>query len=496
MMLLKRTTILIALCFVTPALAQTADLVVVNAKVFTAREGVPPTQAFAVKDGKFIAVGATAAVRARIGPDTKIIDAGGHLVVPGLADGHFHNEGGGRGVDLSATRSLADLLAAIGKAVAAAKPGDLVVSNSDWHEAQLREQRLPLATELDTVSPANPVVLVRGGHDYILNSAALRHWNISKDTAVPEGGAITRGADGALTGELVDNAKRLVSLPPPAAVSVEDVLTTQRKVNAYGITSVRIPGSYKGEFFQALDAILAARRAGELTLRYTIYLPGFGTRDPARIREMIAKVAAQAGRRRRMGAHGRRQAAGRWRLRGRPHVGAVRRRIRQGRHFLRPDGGSAAGLHRGRQDHQRSRLAGRDTCSRRCRDRRGARCLRGRECRASDRRQALDHRARLRVAPRPAAAHEEARPDPLGAGSPLPRGAGAEELSRRGASGADHAGQDLSRCRLFDGGRHQLAGRAVQPVLRDFITSSPATRSPTASMGRRKPSPRARRCCA
>ncbi len=150
-MLLKRTTLLIALCFVTPAFAQTADLAVVNAKVFTAREGAPLTQAFAVKDGKFIAVGATAAVRARIGPDTKIIDAGGRFVVPGLADGHFHNEGGGNGVDLSATRSLADLVAAVGKAVAAAKPGDLVVSNSDWHEAQLKEQRLPLATELDIV---------------------------------------------------------------------------------------------------------------------------------------------------------------------------------------------------------------------------------------------------------------------------------------------------------------------------------------------------------
>jgi predicted amidohydrolase YtcJ len=289
MMLLKGATVLIALFFIAPAFAQTADLVVVNAKVFTARESAPLTQAFAVKDGKFIAVGATAAVRARIGPNTKVIDAGGRFVVPGLADGHFHNEGGGSGVDLSATRSLADLVATVGKAVAAARPGDLVVSNSDWHEAQLKEQRLPLATELDRVSPANPVVLVRGGHDYILNSAALRHWNISQDTPVPEGGAITRGADGTLTGELVDNAKRLVSLPPPGAVTVEDVLTTQRKVNAYGITSVRIPGSYKGEFFQALDAILAARRAGELTLRYTIYLPGFGTRDPAHIRDMIAK---------------------------------------------------------------------------------------------------------------------------------------------------------------------------------------------------------------
>jgi predicted amidohydrolase YtcJ len=67
------------------------------------------------------------------------------------------------------------------------------------------------------------------------------------------------------------------------------VLTTQRTVNAYGITSVRIPGSYKGEFFQALGTILEARKTQLLTLRYTIYLPGFGVRQPERIREIIAK---------------------------------------------------------------------------------------------------------------------------------------------------------------------------------------------------------------
>jgi predicted amidohydrolase YtcJ len=273
----------------TAAVGQPADLVAVNGKVFTARAGAPPTQAFAVKDGRFVAVGSTAAIRARIGPDTKIVDLGGRFVVPGLADGHFHNEGGGPGVDLSATRSMADLLAAVGAAVATAKPGDLIVSNSDWHEAQLREQRLPLATELDRVSTGNPVVLVRGGHDYILNSAALVRWKISKDTPVPDGGAITRDAKGELTGELVDNAKRLVALPPPRTLGTANVLLTQRKLNAYGVTSVRIPGSYKGEFFQALDTILALRRSGELSLRYTIYLPGSGVRDPARIREIIAK---------------------------------------------------------------------------------------------------------------------------------------------------------------------------------------------------------------
>src|ERR1700719_1229069 len=77
----------------TAALAQTADLVVVNGKVFTARARAPPTQAFAGKDGRFVAVGSSAAIRARIGADTKVIDAGGRFGTPGLAHGDFHNGG-------------------------------------------------------------------------------------------------------------------------------------------------------------------------------------------------------------------------------------------------------------------------------------------------------------------------------------------------------------------------------------------------------------------
>jgi predicted amidohydrolase YtcJ len=282
-------SVIALMCTAARVFGQPADTVVTNAKVFTARDGAEIAQAFAIRGERFIAVGGAEEMRAHVGANTRVLDLNGRFVVPGLADGHFHNEGGGPGVDLSATRSIADLLAAVAAAVATAERGAIVVSNSDWHEAQLREKRLPLATELDRVSPANPVVLVRGGHDYILNPAALRHWNIDKNTKAPEGGAITRDASGELTGELVDNAKRLVTLAPPKPVTVEDVLATQRKVNAFGITSVRIPGNYKGEFFQALDAILAARRQGALTLRYNILLPGFGVRDPARMRDIIAK---------------------------------------------------------------------------------------------------------------------------------------------------------------------------------------------------------------
>jgi predicted amidohydrolase YtcJ len=291
-MMRRRTTILSVIaiaCAAHGAWAQPADTVVENARVFTARDGADIAQGFAIRGDRFVAVGSTAEMRAYVGANTRVLDLDGRLVTPGLADGHFHNEGGGPGVDLSAARSIDDLLAAIAAAVAKAEPGAVIVSNSDWHEAQFREKRLPLATEIDRVSPDHPVVLVRGGHDYILNTAALRRWNIDKGTPVPDGGAITRDANGELTGELVDNAKRLVALAPPKPVTVEDVLTTQRKMNAFGITSVRIPGNYKGEFFQALNAILAARREGILSLRYNILLPGFGVRDPARIRDLIEK---------------------------------------------------------------------------------------------------------------------------------------------------------------------------------------------------------------
>ena len=135
-------------------------------------------------------------------------------MIPGLADDHLHDAGGGPGVDLSRTRSIADVLAAVRARVAQSQPGEVIVSNSDWHEAQLSEHRLPYRKDLDAGSPDNPVVLVRGGHEYILNSAALKKWNITTETPQVAGGRITRDASGELNGELIDRAKSLVQLPP------------------------------------------------------------------------------------------------------------------------------------------------------------------------------------------------------------------------------------------------------------------------------------------
>ena len=99
------------------------------------------------------------------------------------------------------------------------------------------------------------MALVRGGHSYILNDAAFRKFNITKDTPVPAGGQISQGADGELTGELFDNAKALVPLPPAKALTMDDIVATQKALNPYGMTAVRIAGSYKGDMMQALQLV-------------------------------------------------------------------------------------------------------------------------------------------------------------------------------------------------------------------------------------------------
>ena len=237
-----------ASCF--PDGGRHADLVVLDANVLTVDADFTVAEALAVRDGRVLAVGSDADIRNLIGPDTEVTEMAGKTVVPGLADNHLHGAGGGDGVDLSRVRTMAELLGAISERAEASGPGELVVTNSDWHEGQLREQRLPLRRDLDGAAPGNPVVVVRGGHEYILNSQALEKWAITTDTPVPDGGRITRYPDGELNGELVDTAKRLVTMPerPPRDLEtrIADQVEQYRTLHSVGLTSVRHPGSSIG----------------------------------------------------------------------------------------------------------------------------------------------------------------------------------------------------------------------------------------------------------
>ena len=255
---------LLAACGTAPG--EQADLVLVGGPVVTlGDEGV--ARGIAVRGARVVAVGPERAARRLIGPDTRVVELAGRSVIPGLADNHFHSIGGGPGVDLSRTRSLDEVLATIAERAASTAPGEVIVTNSDWHEGQLAEQRLPYRDDLDRAAPSHPLVVVRGGHEYILNSAALERWGLDGSTPDVPGGRIGRYDDGRLNGELVDRAKDYVDLPPAdredRAGVLDELESSHRTLLSRGVTAIRYPGGSVAQL-QALEEL---RAQGRLQMR-------------------------------------------------------------------------------------------------------------------------------------------------------------------------------------------------------------------------------------
>ena len=261
------------------------DKIIYNANIVTLDSQSSIAEAVAIRDGRFVAVGTTAEVLGLAGAATEQIDMAGRTIVPGLSDNHFHSVGGGDGVDLSQARSLEDVHDAIAARVEQTEPGEIIVTNSDWHEGQLAEQRLPYRLDLDRAAPDNPVVVVRGGHEYVLNSAALAHWNITASTPEPEGGVIGRDERGRLNGELVDRAKGLVRLPrgdrPEYEEQIQALVDEHRRLNEAGLTSVRYGSGSPGRYRMLLDM----KERGLLTIRTSILFRLGGSTDPKNLDE-------------------------------------------------------------------------------------------------------------------------------------------------------------------------------------------------------------------
>jgi len=224
-----------------PTPVSAADAVYTNAKVLTVDSGFSTAEAFAVTGGKFVAVGTKADIQRYVGNNTQVVDLKGRTVIPGLSDNHFHAAVGmDIGLDLSAAKvhNLKELFAAVtdyvkssGLDCAGKDPATgqraMFVSNSDWHEAQLTEQRTPFAYELEAAAPGCVVVLKRGGHSYFLSESALALWGYGQNTVSPPNGGLPRinptqaatipGAAahvGQLTGELVDGARNQTATTP------------------------------------------------------------------------------------------------------------------------------------------------------------------------------------------------------------------------------------------------------------------------------------------
>jgi predicted amidohydrolase YtcJ len=259
----------------------TAELVLLNANVLTMDPSRPRAQAVAIGGGRVLAVGSNDDMRGRGNSGAVIRDLAGQTLLPGFYDSHNHMLLTGlnlAAVDLSAARSVADVVHMMGERAASTPPGQWVLSSARWHESQLAETRFPLREELDRVSAGHPMLLQRGGHNVVANSQALELAGIRADVPNPPGGTFVRAADASLTGHAIGAAAQLIraTLPsPPERLVHEALLRVERAYSAAGITSVIDPGLSPSQ----IKAYQSLATAGQPTVHASLMWrlnPAFG----------------------------------------------------------------------------------------------------------------------------------------------------------------------------------------------------------------------------
>ncbi len=233
-------------------LAQTAfaqpDTVYHHAVIYTVDADFSVAEAIAVRNGHIQHVGSSAAMLKLAGPETKVVDLGGKVVVPGLIDAHGHLLGLGQSLqtlNLVGTESFDAIVAMVSDNVSTVSEGDWITGRG-WDQNDWPDSDMPAHAALSACSPDNPVMLSRiGGHASLVNAAALALAGIDRQTPDPPGGKILRGADGEATGVLIDTAQSMVGklVPVPTEALTRDAVQIAiRHCLSLGLTGVHDAG--------------------------------------------------------------------------------------------------------------------------------------------------------------------------------------------------------------------------------------------------------------
>ncbi|GHG94644.1 amidohydrolase [Streptomyces rubradiris] len=260
-----------------------ADLVVRNAKVHTGDPERPAATALAVRDGRITALGDEATVARHVGPRTRVVDALGRRIVPGLNDSHLHVIRGGLNYVLElrwdGVPSLRQALAMLREQAGRTPKGQWIRVVGGWTAEQFAERRMPTVAELNAAAPDTPVFVLHLYQSALMNRAAVRAAGYTRDTPDPRGGQIVRGRDGEPTGVLLAAPGALVlysTLAAAPTLGEEDRKTSTRhflrELNRFGLTSaVDAAGGFQS-FPENYRTVTELARAGELSLRIAYHL--------------------------------------------------------------------------------------------------------------------------------------------------------------------------------------------------------------------------------
>jgi len=252
------------------------DLVLVNGRVLTMDDSLPRAEAFAVKSGRFVAIGSNDDVRNLASRETAIVDAEGMTVTPGFIDAHSHPASGGVreivAVNLD-LRSIGAIQDAIRKRASSTPPGEWVLGFK-YDDTKVREGRQITRQELDEAAPNHPVfVSHRGGHVYWYNTKAFEKAGVTVSTPDPPGGKIYK-ENGELTGKIAERANELFSDVVPSGSTREQrkagAELISRLMTASGLTSVHDASCGTDSAVAYQDAL----HAGELRMRVYMMVRG------------------------------------------------------------------------------------------------------------------------------------------------------------------------------------------------------------------------------
>ncbi len=263
---MKKILLLLAICMASCAPNKiTVDLIVQDAQIYTVNDAFEKASAFAVKDGKFVAVGTSDEINKKY-TSLKTITAGGKTIIPGLIDAHCHFYGLGLNqqiVDLVGTKSYQEVLDRV-QEFQSKNPVDFIRGRG-WDQNDWEVKEFPTKTGLDALFPNTPVALERvDGHAYLVNQKALDMAGITSNTNV-SGGEIVK-EKGQITGILVDNPMGMIDavVPKPnRATQIQALKDAERISLSYGLTTVNDAGLDRS----TIELIDSLQQAGDLSIR-------------------------------------------------------------------------------------------------------------------------------------------------------------------------------------------------------------------------------------
>jgi predicted amidohydrolase YtcJ len=250
-----------------------ADLIITHAKIWTVDGANPQAQAVAILRDRIVGVGSEADVGAWRGPQTRVIDAGGKLIVPGFNDAHVHFVSGGAQLDnvqLNDATSKEEFVRRIAVRARTSGKGEWILGG-DWDETKWTPAKLPTKELIDPVTGDTPVFVSRyDGHMGLANSTAMHMAGIAATTPDPPGGTIVRDPTGDPTGALKDAAQDLLFKVIPRLTHDQRMHATERALAhaaSLGVTSVQNMDNDDGSSDDDLKIFSELHDQGKLTTR-------------------------------------------------------------------------------------------------------------------------------------------------------------------------------------------------------------------------------------